>query len=72
MTEVGDVDEADEEPTRVDVGGGFDGEEDRYLVVEYEDDPIENYDTRLLLIGLGLSFVFGLGVGVIAFLTQGI
>ena len=71
MSEVGDVDDADEEPAPVDVGDGFEDEEDRYLVVEYEDDPIENYDTRLLLIGLGLSFLFGLGVGVVAFVSQG-
>jgi hypothetical protein len=57
------------EGDRTDLGDGT--EDDRYLVVEYEEDPIENYDTRLLLIGLALSFLFGLGVGVVAFLSQG-
>jgi hypothetical protein len=68
-----EVDEVDDDLTGTekgtDVGEGYDA--DRRLVVEYEEDPIENYDTRLLLIGLALSFLFGLGVGIVAFVTQG-
>jgi hypothetical protein len=45
-------------------------EDDRYLVIEYEEDPIENYNTRLLAIGLALSFLFGLIVGTVAFLRM--
>ncbi|MFP4174487.1 MAG: hypothetical protein ACLFSW_01745 [Halobacteriales archaeon] len=70
MSEVEEIDEADGFEGEPEDSGGFE-DEDRYLVVEYEEDPIENYDTRLLLIGLGLSFLFGLGVGIAAFLTQG-
>jgi hypothetical protein len=46
------------------------GEDESRLVIEYEEDTIDNYDERLLLIGLALSFLFGLGAGAAAFIVR--
>jgi len=42
--------------------------EEEILIISYEEDPVENYDTRLLAAGLTLSFLFGLGIGVLWYL----
>lgn len=39
-----------------------------YLVIEYEEDPVEGYDTRRLAIGLGLAFLFGFIFGTLVYL----
>jgi len=39
-----------------------------HLVIEYEDDRVDNYDTRRLAIGLGLAFLFGFVFGSLYFL----
>jgi len=39
-----------------------------YLVIEYEDDPVDSYDTRRLAIGLGLAFLFGFVFGTLVYL----
>lgn len=64
-----EVEGVDDDMPEADVSEGYDVDE--RLVVEYEEETIENYDTRLLIIGLALSFFFGLGVGIVAFVTQG-
>ncbi len=48
--------------------GDVDEGEEEILIISYEEDPVENYDTRLLAAGLALSFLFGLGVGVLWYL----
>jgi len=68
-TGMSEVEGVDDDTPEADVSEGYDVDE--RLVVEYEEETIENYDTRLLLIGLALSFLFGLGVGTVAFVTQG-
>lgn len=57
-----------EEVEEFETGVREDDEEEPYLIVSYEEDPIENYDTRLLAVGLALSFLFGLLIGLLSFL----
>jgi hypothetical protein len=41
-----------------------------YLVIEYEDDPVDSYNTRRLAIGLGLAFLFGFIFGTLVYLGR--